>query len=366
MHIAMVANDSNFVYNLRREVIEGLINEGHRVSVMCQVLSFREELEAMGCQLVDIKTDRQGMNPVQDIKLFCKYFRHLRKLRPDVALTNNIKPNVYGGVACRLLGIKTIPNITGLGNPVENPGKIQKLAILLYKIGVSNASCIMFQNQENMDFFRNRNMINKRTKAHLLPGSGVSLEAHKAMDYPRGETVHFLFIARILKEKGIDLYLQTAEKIRSQREDVVFHICGGCDDERYLEILRDAQDRGVVEYHGQQKNMLPFFEQAGCILHPSYYPEGMSNVLLEAAAHARPIVATDRAGCRETVDDGVSGYVIPIKDAQALTDAVERFLALSWEQKRDMGRAGREKMERQFDRKLVVQAYIDELEAIFR
>ena len=174
----------------------------------------------------------------------------------------------------------------------------------------------------------------------------------------------YLRINDILKEKGIDLYLNAAEHFHAQRQDVVFHICGGCDDARYLSILEDAQNRGVVEYHGQQKNMLPFYEQAGCVVHPSYYPEGMSNVLLEAAAHARPIIATDRSGCRETVDDGVTGYVIPIKDSTALIAALEKFLALTYQQRIDMGLAGRQKMEREFARQIVVQKYLEELAQI--
>ena len=364
MHIVMIANETNFVFNLRKEVLAGFVKNGHRVSVVCQILSFREQLEEMGCQLVDVKTDRQGTNPLSDIGLFWSYLKALRKLKPDVVFTNNIKPNVYGGLACRLLGIKTIPNITGLGNPVENPGRFQKFFIWLYKIGVSNATCVLFQNQENVDFFRSRNMLNKKSRICLLPGSGVSLETHKAMAYPSEGVTHFLFIARILKEKGIDLYLTAAEHFRAQRQDVVFHICGGCDDERYLSILEDAQNRGIVEYHGQQKDMLPFYAQAGWIVHPSYYPEGMSNVLLEAAAHARPIIATDRSGCRETVDDGVTGYVIPIKDSAALIAALEQFLSLSHQQRIDMGLAGREKMEREFDRQIVVEKYLEELSRI--
>ncbi len=364
MHIMMVANDSQFIYNLRKEVLIGLLAEGHRVTLVCKILAFREELEAMGCRVIDIQISRQGTNPLADSKLFFDYLKILKQNRPDVVLTNNIKPNVYAGLACRFLGIKTMANITGLGNPVENPGKIQKLAIWLYKLGVSNARCVFFQNTENQKFFHDHKMLNPKSRECLLPGSGVSLQTHQAMDYPPEGVTHFLFIARILKEKGIDLYLTAAEHFRAQRQDVVFHICGGCDDERYLCILEDAQKRGIVEYHGQQKDMLPFYAQAGCIVHPSYYPEGMSNVLLEAAAHARPIIATDRSGCRETVNDGVTGYVIPIKDSTALINALEKFLALTYQQRVAMGLAGRAKMEREFDRQIVVEKYLEELSRI--
>ena len=138
-----------------------------------------------------------------------------------------------------------------------------------------------------------------------------------------------------------------------------------CDDDAYLEILKKAEADGEVIYHGEQKNMEPFFRTAHCVVHPSYYPEGMSNVLLEAAASARPVIATDRSGCRETVDDGISGFVIPIKDEKALIEALECFMGMTWEARRDMGLAGRKKVEREFDRKIVVKMVVDEVNRCF-
>lgn len=234
------------------------------------------------------------------------------------------------------------------------------------KIGVAGAECIFFQNEENKQFFETHRMIRKGTRTKLLPGSGVSLKMHKAMPYPAEDgQINFLFIARIMKEKGIDLYLGAAKRIYEKHKNVMFHICGLCDDEKYNGLLKEAEKDGYILYHGEQKNMIPFFEMAHCIVHPSYYPEGMSNVLLEAAAHCRPIITTDRSGCRETVEDGKTGFVIPIKDEDALAEALERFLAMSWEQKRNMGLAGRAKIEREFDRQIVVQLYEEEVERVF-
>lgn len=364
MRIVLVANDTTFIYNLRREILKGLIAEGHEVSVMCQVLQFKEELEQMGCGVIDIETARQGKNPFKDIVLFRKYYQALKRHKPDVMLGNNIKPNVYAGLACQMLKIKYIPNITGLGTPVENPGPLQALTTRLYKMGVAGASFIFFQNSENQRFFETHKMMPKHAKIRLLPGSGVDLESHPAFPYPEGETVHFQFTSRILKEKGIDLYLAAAKRIHAEYPSTVFHICGGCDDPAYEEILKQAQEAGDVVYHGQQKDMIPFLKQASCIVHPSYYPEGMSNVLLEGAASARPIIATDRAGCRETVEDGVTGFLIPIQDEEALVHALERFMQMTPEQRKAMGLAGRVKMEREFDRKIVVKAYLEEIQAL--
>lgn len=359
MQVMMIANDTTFIYNLRREILQGLISEGYTVKVVAQVLAFQAELETLGCEVIGLDTARHGTNPFADLVLLGKYLRILKEHKPDVVLTNNIKPNVYAGLACKLLGIKYITNVTGLGTPVENPGFMQKLTTRLYKLGVSGAACVFFQNADNEKFFRDRNMLSKKSSVRLLPGSGVNLQAHPIKPYPEGEQIRFLFAARIMKEKGIDLFLAAARKYHS--ENVIFDVCGMCDDEKYLQILQDANKEGIVVYHGLQKDMNPFYEQCSCFLYPSYYPEGMSNVLLEAAASGRPVIAADRGGCRETVEDGVTGYLVPVNDEAAVLEAVEKFLSLTWEERRDMGLAGRAKVEKEFDRKIVVQAYVDEV-----
>lgn len=170
-----------------------------------------------------------------------------------------------------------------------------------------------------------------------------------------------MFVSRILKEKGIDLYLHAARAIRRTHPEAVFHVCGCCDDPAYRAVMESAVQAGDIVYHGEQRDMRPFYEMACCVVHPSYYPEGMANVLLEAAACARPIITTDRSGCAETVEDGRTGLLIPIRDQDALTAALERFLSLPWEQRCDMGRLGREKMEREFDRAIVADRYMQVL-----
>lgn len=364
MKIVMITNDTNFAYNLRREILEQFVKEGHEAVLVAEILNFKGQFSKMGIRLVDVKTGRHGTNPMDDLNLFRLYYRILKTERPQIVFTNNIKPNVYAGLACKMLKIPYIPNITGLGTPVENPGPLQALTTQLYKMGVAGASCIFFQNNENRTFFESHHMMPKHAVVRLLPGSGVDLEAHPAFAYPNGNTIHFQYTSRILKEKGIDLYLAAAKAIHEKHSNTVFHICGGCDDERYIQILKDAENAGYIVYHGQQKDMIPFLKQAACIVHPSYYPEGMSNVLLEGAASARPIIATDRAGCRETVEDGVTGFLIPIKDEQALVEALEKFMQMTPQQRKAMGLAGRAKMEREFDRKIVVKAYLEEIQAI--
>ena len=358
MRVALITNDTRFAYNLRREALFAMASEGHEVFLVAENIGYEEELKSLGIKLVDMKVDRRGQNPFSDIGLFFRLWKTLRKLRPQIVFTNNAKPNVYAGIACQFLRIRYVPNVTGLGTPLEQPGKLQKLTAFLYKTGVRKASAMFFQNQENLSFFEQRHMLPSKTKVIMLPGSGVNLDARSVLPYPSDPPIVFLYVARIMKEKGIDVFLDVAKHFRALCEDVSFEICGQCDDPKYLKTLEELQENGIVVYHGLQNDLMPFYQKCSCFLYPSYYPEGMSNVLLEAAACGRPVIACDRSGCRETVDDGVSGYVVPINDSESTIRAVESFLSLTTEERCKMGLAGRRKMEEEFDRKKVVSEYL--------
>ncbi len=362
MKIALITNDTRFAYNLRREILFAMASKGHEVFLIADNIGYEEELKNHGIKLVDLKVDRRGRNPFSDMGLFFRLWKILCKLRPQIVFTNNAKPNIYGGIACQLLRIRYVPNVTGLGTPLEQPGKLQKLTAFLYKTGVRKASAIFFQNQENFSFFEQRHMLPSKAKVIMLTGSGVNLDARLVLPYPSDPPVIFLFAARIMKEKGIDVFLDIAKHFRGLRKDVAFEICGQCDDPKYLRVLEELQKDGIVTYHGLQNDLTPFYQKCSCFLYPSYYPEGMSNVLLEAAASGRPVIACDRSGCRETVNNGVSGYVVPPNDSEGMIQTVESFLSLTIEERCQMGLAGRKKMEDEFDRKRVVSEYLKMLE----
>lgn len=354
-----MANDTTYVYNLRFEIIEELIKQKYKVYIVAEILQFKKELEKLGCHLIDVKNRRRSENPISDIKLMYRYKKLFKEIKPDYILTYNIKPNIYGGMACKHLNAKYMPNITGLGTALEYPGLIQKLTIFLHKIGLKRAYIVFFQNKENMTFFKQHKILTKKSKTILLPGSGVNLDRHKLLDYPSSDTIKFLYIARILKEKGIDIYLETAKEIKENYPNIEFHICGYCDDNKYKELLSDYEKRGIIIYHGEQKNMVPFFKMASAIIHPSYYPEGISNVLLESAAHGRPIICTNRSGCRETVNNNETGFIVPIKDTESVIKAAEKIINMTNEERKKMGIRGRKKIEKEFDRRLVVNIYMD-------
>ncbi len=357
--VLIICNMDIVLYNFRKEIVHRLLKEGYEVYVTFPKGDWAEYFEKLGCKYIETTVDRRGMNPLKDFKLLKSYNRIMKEIKPDYVLTFTIKPNIYGGLAAKHNNIQYIANITGLGSALENNGFAQKLTVMLYKIAFKKLKRVFFQNEENMQFFVNKKIA--IGKHRLIPGSGVNLEEFKIMPYPvQDKPLEFLFIGRVMKEKGIDQYIEMAKRIKQKYSNVIFHILGFCEEE-YQDTLKKLQEDGVLIYHGMQKDIRPFMLNSCCTIHPSYYPEGMSNVLLESAASGRPVITTNRSGCRETVDDGISGYIVPIKDIDALTSKVEQFINLPYEEKVKMGQAGRRKVEKEFDRNIVVDAYMEEI-----
>lgn len=362
MKILILTNNFLGLHSFRKEVVKAIRDAGHDVAISAPFDEKKTYFGELGCELIDTQFNRKGTNPLKDFSLMVYYRRLLKKEKPDVVLSYTIKPNLYGGMACQLCGVPQIANITGLGSAVENPGWLQKLTILLYKMGLRKTHTVFFQNKANKQFCEEHGMVNGNLK--LIPGSGVNLEYHSFKEYPTAETaLRFIFISRLLKEKGIEEYFYAAEKIREKYPRTEFHIVGPCED-AYEEKLKELQQKGVVIYHGQQSDVRPFIANAHCTVHPSFYPEGMSNVLLESCAAGRPIITTDRPGCGEIVDDGVNGYVVHQQDGDDLVEKIERFIGLSFEEKKQMGLNARKKVEREFDRQIVVDAYLNEIAKI--
>ena len=357
--ILILANSSSGLYGFRNELVVKLL-EQNQVFVSLPDDTNNKELEEEGCVILHTPINRRGMNPIQDMGLLRAYICLIKEIRPDVVLTYTIKPNVYGGLACRLKKVPYIANITGLGSALENGGLLQKIAIFLYKIGLGKANCVFLQNRFNLNFFE-KYRITKAPK-RLIPGSGVNLSKFQVKPLPK-DTQEFVYISRVMKEKGIEEYLTAAGAVKKVYYDAKFHILGYLE-EGYEETLQKAEEEGIVIYHGSVKDVRPYLYGVQCLVHPSFYPEGMSNVCLEAAACGRAVITTKRPGCEETVEDAVTGYLVESQDATTLTTAILDFLALSYEQKAEMGMAGRKRMEEKFDRNIIVMAYVEEIEKI--
>lgn len=356
--ILLVANHYITIYNFRMELIRKLLEQGHEVVVACPQDEKNELFTDIGCKVVQTEMSRHGLNPIEDCKLVGRYKAVMREVQPDIVFGYTVKPNIYGAMAARSLSIPFVANITGLGTAIENGGIIQKVIVALYRVAFGKVKTIFFQNTENRQFFIDRKI---RLDAHkMIPGSGVNLEKFALQSYPSDETTEFIFIARVRQEKGIDQYIETARHITKKYPNTKFHICGLCE-HGYQEVVDQAVSDQCVVYHGLMDDIRPVLNRVHCTIHPTYYPEGLSNTLLESCATGRPIITTNRSGCREVLDDGVNGFLVQPKDTVDLIDKVEQFLAMPHEEKMKMGLAGRAKVEKEFDRNIVIQAYLNEL-----
>lgn len=356
MKIIVITNNLGGLFSFRKEVIKALIDRGDKVIISAPFDNKVSFFGEMGCKMIDTHFNRKGTNPLKDIWLVYQYYKIFRSEKPDAVLSYTIKPNLYGGMACQFCHIPQIANITGLGTAVENSGWLQKFTILLYRIGLRKTHMVFFQNSANQNFCLYHKMVKGRNM--LIPGSGVNLDYHCLQEYPQDGIFRFIFISRIMREKGIDEYLYAAQEIKKKYTNSEFHIVGPCEED-YEERLHDFDSKGIVVYHGLQNDVRPLIGYSHCLVHPSYYPEGMSNVLLEGCAAGRPIITTNRPGCGEIVDDGINGYVIEQQKASDLIEKIERFIHLSYKDKKQMGIAARQKVEREFDRQIVVDAYLD-------
>lgn len=358
--ILFLVNHDLTIYNFRFELVQSLVSCGHEVFVSSPNGEKIKLLTDIGCKFIETSVSRHGTNPFTDFKLFLNYSKMIKKIKPDIILSYTIKPNIYGGIAAALHRTAFMPNVTGLGIAVENPGPVQRLVKLLYKAAFKHAACVFFQNRENMLFFEKNRLYNGRKK--LLPGSGVNPRKFTPLKYPDTDEINFVFVSRIMKDKGIEEYLECAEYITRKYKNVNFHICGFCEDD-YEARLKTFTDRKTVIYHGMVNDIREIYKECRAVIHPSYH-EGMSNVLLEASACARACICSDIAGCREIVDDGVTGFLFKPENSKSLIAAVEKFLSLDDESRLKMGICARAKVEKEFDRQIVVNAYINEINNI--
>ena len=348
------------MYNWRRELIERLIKEKFEVHLALPYGNRIEDLKALGCKYTDISIDRRGKNIYKDLKLIFSYLSLIKRYHPDIVLTYGTKPNIYGGMVCRLSGTPYIENINGLGSGITSDINVFELFMqYLYKISVKNSKCTFFQNKSDRHYCLEHNIVSGYND--LLPGSGVNLEYFNVLDYPEDEPIVFTYIARIMKEKGIDEFLEAAEYFCDNYPDkAIFNVLGFCE-ESYELRLKELQDAKIVNYYGMQDDVRPYILKSHCIVMPSFYGEGMSNVLLESAACGRPIITTDLPGCGETLEDGVTGFVVKPQSAESLINVLKKFMSLSNDKRKAMGLAGRKKMETEFNRQIVVEKYMEQI-----
>ncbi|XTR37221.1 glycosyltransferase family 4 protein [Paraclostridium tenue] len=361
--VLILANHAITISLFRTELVEAMINEGYEVYISSPYGEQLEYFIELGCKLIETPVDRRGTNPKNDFKLLLKYNGILKDINPNVVLTYTVKPNLYGGIACRLNKVPYIPNVTGLGSGFINGGIIQRIVKQLSKISFKKAHKVMVQNSEDLNTLVANNLV-RDDNYELIPGSGVNLNKYKVLDFPdKEDPIEFNFIGRVMKDKGIEEFLEAAKEIKSKYHEVKFNIIGMIDQNEYKEIIDKYQKEDIIRYYGFQKDTIKFIKNSTCTINPSY-AEGMSNVLLESAACGRPIIASDIPGCREIINNNINGYTFEVKNTKDLTKKIEKIISLKYEERLKMGLAGRLKVENEFDRKIVVEKYINEMNKI--
>lgn len=310
----------------------------------------------MGCKFIETPIQRHGVNPIEELKVVKLYRRILKNESPDMVLSNTIKPNLYMGMLCRFMKIPYVMNITGLGEGLLHEGRTKQVILKLYPIATKKVYCIFFQNVFNRQFFIDNKLANPSV-FRMLPGSGVDVADYLPIEYPEETNgIIFMFVSRILKDKGIEELIEAFRIAKTKYPYIELHIAGGCSED-YESKLKDWIESGIVTYHGRVDDMKPLYGMMHCLIHPSYH-EGMANVILESAACARPCLVSNIHGCLEGVDDGISGFVFKVKSVDSIIEAIDSFVNLSHDEKIRMGLAGREKMEKEFNRDIVDSAYI--------
>jgi glycosyltransferase involved in cell wall biosynthesis len=356
-------NASWNIVNFRQGLIRGLQAQGYRVVALAPRDAWSERFAELGVEYHSIEMDKKGVSPRRDLLLLGRYYRLLKALRPDVFLGYTAKPNVYGSMAAQALGIPVINNVSGLGTAFIRQGLLTRIVSGLYRTAFRRSHTIFFQNDEDRALFV-RNRLVAEAKAKLLPGSGIDLDRFRPVSEPRdaGAPFTFLLIARLLWDKGVGEYVEAARLVRQERPGTRFQLLGFLDVENRTAVPRTEVEswaaEGLIDYLGPSDDVRPAIAGADCVVLPSYR-EGLPRTLLEAAAMARPLITTDVPGCRQVVDEGMNGFLCDVRSARSLADAMLRMIGLSPDERAAMGAAGREKMEREYDEKLVVARYLD-------
>jgi glycosyltransferase involved in cell wall biosynthesis len=366
--VAIIENHELGIYSIRHDLVMAMA-EKYEVSVLTEIDdSFKDGDLESAVRFIDV--GKSVMNPVTALKYNARVRKALKEIQPDVCLTFTIRPAIYGNMVTSGLKIPTISTITGTGPLFDSKSLSYTIARQLYKWVLKKTRFVFFPNYDDLELFIQARYIN-RQQARRVPGSGVNYEKFAPMPFTRGDDGKFIFlyISRLIKDKGIMEYVEAASILRSQYPNAEFHVIGPLwtGNKRSLTVTEKELNEWIEEkwivYHNKQKDIRPFVANADCVVMPSYR-EGMNNVLLEAASMARPLIATNVTGCRDIVEDGENGLLCKVKDGKDLAEKMKQMMQIPPAQREIMGKKGREKMIREFDKKIVIQIYLQAIDEI--
>lgn len=362
LKIMIGLNSAWNLLNFRSGLVRRMLAEDWEVIALAPDCEYSDQVRALGCQFITLPLDTHGTNPFKDILLFWRYRCLLKDLRPDVFLGFTVKPNVFGTLAAHSLRIKVINNITGLGSVFNNNNMLCILVRFLYRVALSRSTKVFFQNQDDLELFVNTGIVDPSI-ATCLPGSGIDLKRfHLLPPKSNSNLITVLLLSRMLFDKGVGEYVEAAISLKPQYPNIEFALMGFLDLKNKTAISRSQMDAwiamGSVVYWGVSDDVRSAIAQADVVVLPSYR-EGTPRVLLEACAMGRPVITTSSVGCKNVVDDGVTGFLCEPKNAEDLARAIRNFLSLSQYQRFNMGLEGRRKMELEFDEEIVVRHYLE-------
>src|SRR5436190_10260461 len=350
------------IVNFRASLIGTLVDEGHRVIIAAPDTD-PDWAQVRGVEAAEIAIDRSGLNPFRDGRLFLDYLRLFHRYAPDLYLCYTAKPNIYGSLAARLMGVTCLPNVSGLGTAFMTDGLLSRFVGLLYRLAFQACPVVFFQNPDDRDLFVSRGIVHPG-QARLLPGSGIDLDRFTPAPRSTEGSERFLFIGRLLGDKGVRDFVEAARLLKAEHPAWRFQLLGTIDEGNRSGIKAGEVGRwveqGLVEHLGHDDDVRPHIAAATAVVLPSYR-EGLPRSLLEAAAMARPLIAADVPGNREIVEHGVNGLLCDVRDATSLATAMKRFGQMSESERSEMGQAGRFLVEREYDEKLVIEAYLGAL-----
>ena len=356
--VLVLVNSSWNITNFRMGLLQGLRDRGCEIVVAAPPGDEVAAIEAEGFRFTPLRLDPKGRNPFADVGTIAACMKIMRDVKPDLIMSYTVKPNVYGGLAARLVGIPILPNVAGLGAAFSGGRPLRLIATLLYRLALKKAPLVFFQNAEDRALFAEQGIV-RRDRTEVLPGSGVDTVKFAPTALPDG-VVRFGMIARLVGDKGVREYVQAARDVR-KAWDCQFVLAGFLEPEHPGSVTRAEieawEEEGVLRYLGRLGDVRPALTDLHCLVLPSYYREGTPRSLLEAASMARPLITTDHPGCRDTVEPGVTGYLVPTRDAGALREAMDAFCALSDDARTEMGLAGRTLIEARFSEHFVIDAY---------